>query len=173
MDFAALLIVIELDEFLVCYPDLVYAKKHFGDKFLTHNFKNQEVQTLIKIETISFFTTYLNILLSTIENVTKVVTRYAVYIIVVAVHANKMFKFREGDFMVGNYVLYPIDSTEQSEANKSIYHTGIRSLRNSNETHPASFYALLSNTDSNIAEEPLRQITLNPCYWGLFYCSED
>jgi hypothetical protein len=29
MDFAALLIVIELDDFLMCYPGQIYARKYF------------------------------------------------------------------------------------------------------------------------------------------------
>jgi hypothetical protein len=44
MDFAALLIVIELDDFLMCYPGQLYARKHFGDDFLQHNFEDKEVQ---------------------------------------------------------------------------------------------------------------------------------
>jgi hypothetical protein len=43
MDFAALLIVIELDDFLMCYPGQLYAKKHFGDDFLQHEFSDGEV----------------------------------------------------------------------------------------------------------------------------------
>lgn len=42
MDFSALLIVIELDNFLVMTPMTQYAKHHFGDDWLTYNFTPEE-----------------------------------------------------------------------------------------------------------------------------------
>lgn len=38
MDFAALLIVIELDDYLMSTPSQQFCKEHFGDEFLTYEF---------------------------------------------------------------------------------------------------------------------------------------
>ena len=44
MDFAALLIVIELDDYLISTPGQQHCSQHFGDDFLTYEFTPEELQ---------------------------------------------------------------------------------------------------------------------------------
>ena len=46
MDFAALLIVIELDDYLMSTPSMQYSSQHFGDDFLKYEFTEEELQKL-------------------------------------------------------------------------------------------------------------------------------
>ena len=46
MNFAALLIVIELDDFLMAGPGQLQCKQFYGDKYLTHTFTHYEIQGL-------------------------------------------------------------------------------------------------------------------------------
>ena len=48
MDFAALLIVIQLDEFLMATPGQQHCKKFYGDKFLQHTFTIDEKAKLLE-----------------------------------------------------------------------------------------------------------------------------
>ena len=43
MDFAALLIVIELDDYLMSTPSMQYSSQHFGDDFLKYEFSDKEL----------------------------------------------------------------------------------------------------------------------------------
>lgn len=103
MDFAALLIVIELDEFLMCYPGQVYARKHFEGKFLLHEFENPEVQTLIKIQCLSYFTSWLTMLLRTLEFATKLLTKAGVLVIVILINFEYITQFKPLEVKEGIY----------------------------------------------------------------------
>lgn len=46
MNFAALLIVIELDDFLMASPTQMRCKQFYGDDYLTYNFSREEIQTI-------------------------------------------------------------------------------------------------------------------------------
>jgi len=89
MDFAALLIVIELDDFLMCYPGQIYARKHFGDDFLQHEFTDREVQTLIKIKNLGKNPSYCIGFSKLIEKFTKYAVKYGVFLIVIMVNTGK------------------------------------------------------------------------------------
>ena len=46
MNFAALLIVIELDDFLMASPTQMQCKQFFGDDYLSYEFSREEIQTI-------------------------------------------------------------------------------------------------------------------------------
>lgn len=160
MDFAALLIVIELDEFLMCYPGQVYARKHFKDDFLQHKFTAEEVQLLIKIDCISYFTSWLALILGTIEWVFKVVTKWSVMIVVISVNMDKM---THSELVAGNYIFWPPYNVDNDSGNE-IPHTGI--------TDTNAYDKDTSNDHKYNVDDPNSDqiIEVGPCYMGFMYC---
>ena len=111
MDFAALLIVIELDDFLMCYPGQLYARKHFGDDFLQHEFSDQEVQQLIKIKHFGQHPTCLNFFTRLFEKMIKNLSRNFVFVIVILVNLEFLESFDTAHFKSAPQCLLEMNCT--------------------------------------------------------------
>lgn len=111
MDFAALLIVIELDDFLMCYPGQLYAKKHFGDDFLQHEFSDGEVQQLIKIKHFGVHPSFLNFFTRLFEKMIKNLSRNFVFVLVILVNLEFMESFDTATFKIAPKCLMDLNCT--------------------------------------------------------------